>query len=824
LYLFSKWPPLGGKMSSPGRHDGPAKFSSQFRDLIKQKEAEIQNLNEQRFEDMEAALAEKDEEIETLRGKLARIQDDFQYNLQLVRERDEELNRMEHNLADTREKLEQSKQAHETESKQSQEQLATMKAQYEEFRDDLRGQLAQQVADAAAKSKAATELHEGLRSTVTAIEGQLGSARRDAEVLDSERRKLEAEKEEMSGKWMAAEQQVIKLKLMVEQAETNQLRSAEAKREAEERCEKARKQFHEDLQRSVENLSQEAASKEKLLTSDFQHQLAELTREHKQQVAVYDAQLKTLTADCDRRVAAAQATKDEEVATEVKKVLEEKAQREQEMIAEREKREHEYTTERKRLQCMLDEERAQGASRLQDLKHRLEALEAHDIPDLKQENTRLTMEVSNLQIQLDTARREADQRRSEIGQLQKQKRAELAEQETKSEGEMSKLRSQVTSLTTQLEVAKQTHAAQQAMYAQHQQASHQLGQYMGGQFGHFQHPQLADGTTAGSLGSTGLRDTVLLPASRGLGGGFEHSGDTAKVRQLSLENDTLRRSLQEVRSEMEQFQYRRQDGGASNEVIRLTGILEEKNNRVSDLEAEKARLSAQLHDAERSLDDLRREAREKGRNAEAHAQEVTRLREEVHHLQRENHSLKVQSHHAHDPPERQRFRDISNEVREGYGRDSREVYPKSRSAVTFEPERDHRDYEPRGGGYREQTSILSRARSVDRLRSPSLRRGNENSRSDLHSSVRGFGDVSVVGSSELEPSIAPSHYYSESAARDRVRSAQRAATGRGDSYSRDEIYATDSGSAASKLRSIQQRRQDMIDRRRKLLADVGSIF
>jgi len=813
LYLFSKWPPWG-MTASPGRQDGSAKFSSQFRDLIKQKEAEIQNLNEQRFEDMEVALADKDEEIETLRGKLARIQDDFQYNLQLVRERDEELNRMEHNLADTREKLEQSKQAHETESKQSQEQLANMKAQYEEFRDDLRGQLAQQIADATAKSNAATELHEGLRSTVTALEGQLGSARRDADALESERRKLEAEKEEMSGKWMAAEQQVIKLKLMVEQAETNQLRSAEAKREAEERCEKARKQFHEDLQRSVENLSQEAASKEKLLTSDFQHQLAELTREHTQQVAVYETQIKTLTADCDRRVAAAQATKDEEVATEVKKVLEEKAQREQE-----------WTAERRRLQCMLDEERTQGASRLQELKHRLESLEAHDIPDLKQDNTRLSMEVSNLQMQVDTARREADQRRAEIGQVQKQKRAELAEQEAKSEGEMSKFRSQVTSLTTQLEVAKQTHAAQQAMYAQQQQASHQLGHYVGGQFGPFQHPQLADGTTAGSLGSTGLRDTVLLPASRGLGGVFEHSGDTTKVRQLSLENDTLRRSLQEVRTEMEQIQFRRQDNGASNEVIRLTGVLEEKNHRVADLEAEKGRLSAQLHDAERSLDELRREARDKGRNAEAHAQEVSRLREEVHHLQRENHSLKAPSHHAHDGPERQRFRDISNEVRDGYGRDSRDVYPKSRSAVTFEPERDHRDYEPRGGGgYREQTSILSRARSVDRLRSPSLRRGNDTSRSDLHSSVRGFGDVSVVGSSELEPSIAQSDYYAGSAARDRVRSAQRAATGRGDSYSRDDVYVTESGSAASKLRSIQQRRQDMIDRRRKLLADVGSIF
>lgn len=80
-----------------GEPDGsiPSYSSTKYREMIKQKEVEMQELNERQMVELEQALASKDDELLKARQEFHRLQYDFKYNLQLLEDRDEELRHYE---------------------------------------------------------------------------------------------------------------------------------------------------------------------------------------------------------------------------------------------------------------------------------------------------------------------------------------------------------------------------------------------------------------------------------------------------------------------------------------------------------------------------------------------------------------------------------------------------------------------------------------------------------------------------------------------------------------------------------------------------------
>lgn len=65
--------------------------TNKFREMIKQKECEMQALTERQYVELELEIGKKEEELEKRNHEFQRLQHDFKYNLQLLEDRDEEL-------------------------------------------------------------------------------------------------------------------------------------------------------------------------------------------------------------------------------------------------------------------------------------------------------------------------------------------------------------------------------------------------------------------------------------------------------------------------------------------------------------------------------------------------------------------------------------------------------------------------------------------------------------------------------------------------------------------------------------------------------------
>lgn len=60
-------------------------------DLLIKKEKELQNLGKLRLNQLETQIARKDKRIEEMQDKLIRMQNDFNYNLKLLEDKDADL-------------------------------------------------------------------------------------------------------------------------------------------------------------------------------------------------------------------------------------------------------------------------------------------------------------------------------------------------------------------------------------------------------------------------------------------------------------------------------------------------------------------------------------------------------------------------------------------------------------------------------------------------------------------------------------------------------------------------------------------------------------
>ncbi len=67
----------------------------QIRDLVRQKQEELLEIHEYRVREAEARASTKDAEVEELKRRISKLREDFQYNVRLVEDRDEELRRYE---------------------------------------------------------------------------------------------------------------------------------------------------------------------------------------------------------------------------------------------------------------------------------------------------------------------------------------------------------------------------------------------------------------------------------------------------------------------------------------------------------------------------------------------------------------------------------------------------------------------------------------------------------------------------------------------------------------------------------------------------------
>jgi len=82
---------LDGNAASAGNRAILQAHTDTFREIMRRKEAEMQSLNASHFEELEAVIAKRDAEMNQLKQDFTRLQSDFKYNLQLLEERDKEL-------------------------------------------------------------------------------------------------------------------------------------------------------------------------------------------------------------------------------------------------------------------------------------------------------------------------------------------------------------------------------------------------------------------------------------------------------------------------------------------------------------------------------------------------------------------------------------------------------------------------------------------------------------------------------------------------------------------------------------------------------------
>lgn len=72
--------------------------ADELRELAELKEREWKNIQEKRIEALEAALKEKNSELDEQKKKFQELKEDFRYNLKLLEERDKELEKFEENF------------------------------------------------------------------------------------------------------------------------------------------------------------------------------------------------------------------------------------------------------------------------------------------------------------------------------------------------------------------------------------------------------------------------------------------------------------------------------------------------------------------------------------------------------------------------------------------------------------------------------------------------------------------------------------------------------------------------------------------------------
>eukprot|EP00397_Hematodinium_sp_SG-2012_P002082 GEMP01002088.1.p1 GENE.GEMP01002088.1~~GEMP01002088.1.p1 ORF type:complete len:866 (+),score=263.46 GEMP01002088.1:58-2598(+) len=278
--------------------------TSKFREMIKQKELEMQKLNERQFVELECEMAKKEEDLEKLNQAFQRLQHDFKYNLQLLDDRDQELRNYdtrfacqkaaledkEHAIKELQQKLvaadneyHDSRMEKDAEVRQTLMRLDEVRTTAQKKQEDLEHRLRQQLDDMsdlreeftrrlAEKDAALNDQHrtftakledqvrqfdlertvadEKRQQQIETAESQIQLLMREMSAFDAMKRNTEDELKECHERWLTSEQKLTKLSVefdaLNKEKENESARNAELLQDKKARIDNLTK----DLQRA----------------------------------------------------------------------------------------------------------------------------------------------------------------------------------------------------------------------------------------------------------------------------------------------------------------------------------------------------------------------------------------------------------------------------------------------------------------------------------------------------------------------------------------------------------------------------------------------
>ncbi|XP_063445953.1 coiled-coil domain-containing protein 57-like [Mytilus trossulus] len=208
---------------------------SNWKELAAQKEREWKEVTELRMETLEAAYVEKDKQLNEEKSKLQKLKEDFKYNLKLLEERDQELDRYDKIFVDLKTELSM-KNGETSELKIQIDDLKSVIARDNQAKDELQRHYQQRLKEKQAEvdsfkcnkdaelqdeRKEFEQFKRNLQRKMTEVEEELDTQRRELEtsyedVLKKREHEFRVNSNEMNSKVLEYE---LKAKLLAKELE-----------------------------------------------------------------------------------------------------------------------------------------------------------------------------------------------------------------------------------------------------------------------------------------------------------------------------------------------------------------------------------------------------------------------------------------------------------------------------------------------------------------------------------------------------------------------------------------------------------------------------
>ena len=273
--------------------------------LLLQKEKELQNLAKQRIGQLQDQLAVKDEHISNLESQIRRLHEDFEYNLKLVQDRDEEIAELESTVNEMAENI-----------KEKEQEVAECKANAATYRNredsSFEMTIRQKEEELQKAYETIQELNQNCQSShlsyITKLEADLKDYKSQIKELNSQIDKQKTktkEQEQITHKNKASYQEEInrayelvrKKDLYIEELE--QLNYDQKEKEENELSHKVyvlEREKH-SLKQEIENLRSAHQDEVNYLESLKANSQETLVKNHKSQIARLESQIKDLLSE-----------------------------------------------------------------------------------------------------------------------------------------------------------------------------------------------------------------------------------------------------------------------------------------------------------------------------------------------------------------------------------------------------------------------------------------------------------------------------------------------------------------------------------------------
>ncbi|XP_070187035.1 coiled-coil domain-containing protein 57-like isoform X2 [Littorina saxatilis] len=300
-----------------------------LKELSEQKEKEWKDISDKRLQALEAALSEKDRQLSQQTAKFQKLKEDFKYNLKLLEERDQELERydlaftdvkaqlnvrnaevseLQIKLDDTKKLQQREQQARDELHASYQQRLREKQAEIEAFKNAKNGELQQERNEF-------DSLRRTLQRQLTELQAELEKQRQELsmefeDAMKKREHEFRAQVDEMNAKVLEYDlkaQLLSKELALVRGEEKKQSEQAEeafhGQRELEKQLKQAQWQVADVTAMKdarIKELSEKLRHQEKataLLQEDFQRKYAELDRSMRE----HEASAQRVKASCSEK-------------------------------------------------------------------------------------------------------------------------------------------------------------------------------------------------------------------------------------------------------------------------------------------------------------------------------------------------------------------------------------------------------------------------------------------------------------------------------------------------------------------------------------------